>query len=97
MKHSSLLKKAISAFIAAAILITVLAVPAEAAEPIEAAEEAVEAKKSITILGGKVNRQIELYLPNSDIYRNLFIIDKISKCPNKYPRKAGLPSKEPLR
>ena len=61
------------------------------------AEEAVEAKKSITILGGKVNRQIELYLPNSDIYRNLFIIDKISKCPNKYPRKAGLPSKEPLR
>lgn len=60
-------------------------------------EEAEEAKKAITILGGKVNRQIELYLPNSDIYRNLFIIDKKSICPNKYPRKAGLPSKEPLR
>lgn len=43
MKHSSLLKKAISALIAAAILITVSAVPAEAAESIEAAEKAVEA------------------------------------------------------
>lgn len=43
MKLSSLLKKAISALIAAAILITALTVSAEAAEPIETAEKAVEA------------------------------------------------------
>lgn len=43
MKHSSLLKKAISAVICAAMLFTALAVPAEAAEPIETAEKAVEA------------------------------------------------------
>ncbi len=59
-------------------------------------EELEQAKKAIDILGGKVNSQVEFHLPDSDIYRNLFIIDKISATPNKYPRKAGLPSKEPL-
>ena len=37
-------------------------------------EEAEHANKAITILGGKIENQIELYLPNSDIYRNLFVI-----------------------
>ena len=59
--------------------------------------EAEEAKKAITILGGKVSRQIEFNIPNSDIYRNLFEIEKIKVCPNKYPRQAGLPSQEPLK
>lgn len=59
-------------------------------------EELEQAKKAIDILGGKVNSQVEFHLPDSDIYRNLFVIDKISATPNKYPRKAGLPSKEPL-
>ncbi|MGN0638923.1 MAG: cellulase family glycosylhydrolase [Huintestinicola sp.] len=43
MKHLSLLKKAISALIAAAMLLTATAVPAGAAKPIETAEEAVTA------------------------------------------------------
>lgn len=43
MKQFSLFKKAISALIAAAMLITALAVPAEAAETIETAEKAVAA------------------------------------------------------
>lgn len=59
-------------------------------------EELVSAHKAIEILGGKVDNQIEFHLPNSDIYRNLFIIKKINKTPKKYPRKAGLPAKEPL-
>lgn len=59
-------------------------------------EELEQAKKAIDILGGKVNSQVEFHLPDSDIYRNLFVIDKVSATPNKYPRKAGLPSKEPL-
>lgn len=41
MKHGSFLKKAISTVIAAAMLITALSVPAEAAAPIESAEKAV--------------------------------------------------------
>lgn len=54
------------------------------------------ANKAISILGGKVKEQIEFYLPDSDIYRNLVVIDKIKETPKKYPRKAGLPAKEPL-
>jgi len=52
--------------------------------------------KAISLLGGKVENQVEFMLPESDIYRNLVVIDKINKTPGKYPRKAGLPSKEPL-
>lgn len=60
-------------------------------------EELKEAGKAISILGGKVGDQIELTLPDTDIYRNLLIINKIKDTPGKYPRKAGLPSKEPLK
>lgn len=59
-------------------------------------EEMVKAEKAITILGGKITKQIEFMLPDSDIYRNLIIIKKEKKTPLKFPRKAGLPSKEPL-
>ena len=59
-------------------------------------EEMVKADKAISILGGKIEKQVEFTLPDSDIYRNLFIIRKVKKTPAKYPRKAGLPSKEPL-
>ena len=59
-------------------------------------EELENAGNAITVLGGKISEQVEFYLPDSDIYRNLFVIDKIKETPNKYPRKAGLPAKEPL-
>lgn len=59
-------------------------------------EELAVAGKAIAILGGAAGDQIDFQLPNSDIYRNLFIIKKTKSTPKKYPRKAGLPSKEPL-
>lgn len=59
-------------------------------------DEMKAAENAISILGGKVKNQIEFMLPDSDIYRNLFVIVKKNDTPNKYPRKAGLPSKEPL-
>lgn len=59
-------------------------------------QEKKEAEKAIRLLGGKIEKQVELYLPDSDIYRNLFVIKKETACPKKYPRKAGLPAKEPL-
>lgn len=59
-------------------------------------EESAAAEKAIQLLGGVVEGQKEFILPDSDIYRNLFIIDKVKSTPKKYPRKAGLPSKEPL-
>ena len=60
------------------------------------AEEMEEAVNAISILGGEVKGQIEFMLPDSDIYRHLFVIIKKKDTPKKYPRKAGLPSKEPL-
>ena len=60
------------------------------------AEEMKAAEHAILILGGKVDKQVEFTIPYSDIYRNLFVIQKCKDTPKKYPRKAGLPAKEPL-
>ena len=59
-------------------------------------DEMNAAKNAIKILGGNIYGQVEFILPESDIYRNLFIIEKVKDTPMKYPRKSGLPSKEPL-
>lgn len=59
-------------------------------------EEKQEAEKAITLLGGQVENYIQFTLPNSDICRSFFVIKKIENTPKKYPRKAGLPAKEPL-
>lgn len=60
-------------------------------------EERTAAENAIRILGGKIDKQVEFQLPESDIYRNLFVIKKVKATPKKFPRKAGLPSKEPLQ
>ncbi|MDE7321620.1 MAG: 16S rRNA (guanine(527)-N(7))-methyltransferase RsmG [Lachnospiraceae bacterium] len=54
------------------------------------------AKKAIDVLGGEVYHQEEFLLPCSDIYRNLFVIRKVNATPKKYPRKAGIPTKDPI-
>ncbi len=59
-------------------------------------EELEHSKNAIKILGGKVEKVDEFDLPNSDISRNIILINKIKETPNKYPRKAGEPSKKPL-
>lgn len=59
-------------------------------------EESKLAAHAVSLLGGKVKKQVEFMLPDSDIYRNLFVIEKMKDTPKKYPRKAGLPAKEPL-
>lgn len=60
-------------------------------------EEMSTAKNAIHLLGGKFDRCEEFFLPESDIYRNLVVIKKVKATARKYPRKAGLPSKEPLK
>lgn len=59
-------------------------------------EELQMAEKAIVTLGGIVKDQIDFQLPESDIYRNLLVIQKVKPTSKKYPRKAGLPGKEPL-
>lgn len=59
-------------------------------------EEGIAAKKAIGILGGEVEKQVEFTFSDEKLYRNLFVIKKIKSTPKKYPRKAGLPGKEPI-
>lgn len=59
-------------------------------------EEYEKAKFAINILGGIYENQVEFFLPDSDIYRNLLLIKKEKPTPLKYPRKAGVPSKSPI-
>ena len=60
-------------------------------------EELDEAKFAIEKLGGKVIENQEICLPETDMKRTIIVIQKVSKTPDKYPRKAGLPAKEPLK
>ena len=59
-------------------------------------DEAKTAQNAIKLLSGKYENQVEYTLPDSDIYRILCEIKKVNKLHSKYPRKAGLPGKEPL-
>lgn len=59
-------------------------------------EELDSGKKAINILGGTVEIVKEFELPETDISRCLLYIRKIENTPQKYPRKAGMPTKEPI-
>lgn len=58
--------------------------------------ELKEAERAIKILGGCKKEVVKFQLPDSDIDRSLVVIKKEKATPGKYPRKAGMPSKEPL-
>ena len=60
------------------------------------AQEAEAARKAIFLLGGKARQPIGYEIPNRDWQHNLFIVDKVNNTPKTYPRKAGMPSKNPL-
>lgn len=59
-------------------------------------EELDDAKNAIEILGGKIEKIENINLDNNDLERNIIIIRKIKNTPFKYPRKAGIPVKQPL-
>ena len=59
-------------------------------------EEMKESSKAISILGGRVEKKVDVTIPNSDITHSLIIIKKIKETPTKYPRNAGKPKKNPL-
>lgn len=59
-------------------------------------EEAKKAEKAIKLLGGELEKISKFRLPNTDIDRSLVLIKKVKTTSKKYPRKAGLPTKEPL-
>lgn len=62
----------------------------------KAIEELDASKNAIDILGGKKIICDEFKLPGTDFKRTFIVINKIKETPNKYPRKAGTPVKQPL-
>lgn len=60
-------------------------------------EEAAEAEKALSILGGKFAREEAVCIPGRDWDHRIAWIEKVSPTPAKYPRKAGKPEKAPLR
>ncbi len=60
-------------------------------------EELKDAGKAVKTLGGTIRRVEKFQLPDTDIERSLVLIKKTERTDKRYPRKAGLPSKEPIR
>lgn len=59
-------------------------------------EELKQATKAVHILGGELSKVEKFNLPGTDAARSLVVIRKINTISKKYPRKAGMPTKEPL-
>ena len=58
-------------------------------------EEIEKANNALETLGGKIENIEHLKLPG-ELERNILIIRKVKETPKKYPRKAGIPAKQPL-
>ena len=59
-------------------------------------EEVENSKKAVKLLGGEIERIESFRLGNTDNERTIIIIKKIKNTESKYPRKAGIPRKNPL-
>lgn len=53
-------------------------------------------QRSVTLMGGRLERIDTMLLPGTDMNRAILVIRKIEKTPDTYPRKAGRPEKSPL-
>ena len=60
-------------------------------------DEIKDAKYALNELGGKIVNIEEFCLPETDMKRNIILIEKIKETPKKYPRTAGTPAKQPLK
>lgn len=58
--------------------------------------EAHAAESAMKILGGRTRQLLPIHLPGVAEDRYLVLADKIAATPRQYPRRPGLPSKEPL-
>ena len=59
-------------------------------------DECKAAAKAIDALGGELFTIEELKLPTLDNPRYLVVVDKVKPTPRRYPRKAGIPARQPI-
>ena len=60
-------------------------------------EEIAQARSAVKKLGGEMKDIIVKVLPETDVERTFVPVKKMAITAKKYPRKAGLPGKEPLK
>ncbi|MEY8446210.1 16S rRNA (guanine(527)-N(7))-methyltransferase RsmG [Enterococcus ratti] len=60
-------------------------------------EELTEAKQAIEVLGGKFIKEYTIELPKITDKRHILVMQKRKTTPKKYPRKPGLPNKQPIK
>lgn len=60
-------------------------------------EELAAGEKAVNILGARIDKQVKFQLAGTNADRTLVVIRKEKSTGKKYPRKAGLPGKEPLK
>jgi 16S rRNA (guanine527-N7)-methyltransferase len=58
--------------------------------------EAQSAEGAMKLLGGKLKQLIPVHLPGVADDRYLVVVEKVATTPPKYPRKPGIPAKQPL-
>lgn len=63
----------------------------------EGNEEYNEAKKALALLGGKLEKEVEMTLPYDLGRRTILVIKKVSNTPKKYPRAFAQIKKSPLK
>lgn len=63
----------------------------------KAEEEVQTAKKAISLLGAKLEEQLNETLPGEESEREIIIIRKTLDTPKKYPRRPGKPAKQPIQ
>ena len=59
-------------------------------------EEISSSKNAVGMLGGKIINTVDFILPGSDFSRSNVCIKKIKHTEERFPRKAGTPTKKPL-
>ena len=59
--------------------------------------EIAQARSAVKKLGGEMQDIIVKFLPETDVERTFVPVKKLAATAKQYPRKAGLPGKEPLK
>lgn len=59
--------------------------------------ELEESKAAMEVLGVELIEKIDIELPETDLDHNILVFKKVRNTPEKYPRKAGKASKNPIK
>ena len=61
-----------------------------------AEQELSAAKNAISLLGGEIRPTVFVKIPKTDLDHQIAVVKKVRQTPLKYPRKAGIVTKNPL-